>query len=105
MTAHSPFTDQTILITGGTGSFGRALTKHILKENTCRKVIVFSRDELKQWEMRRSEPIFDHPKIRYFLGDVRDASRLLRAFNEVNLIVHAAALKQFRPPNTTLPNL
>jgi UDP-N-acetylglucosamine 4,6-dehydratase/5-epimerase len=90
----SPFTDQTILITGGSGSFGRALAKHILQENSCRKVIIFSRDEWKQWEMRRSDPIFDHPKIRYFLGDVRDPSRLLRAFNEVTCIVHAAALKQ-----------
>lgn len=90
----SPFKDQTILITGGTGSFGRALTRHILQENVCRKVIIFSRDEWKQWEMRRSHPIFDHPKIRYFLGDVRDEARLRRAFHEVNLIVHAAALKQ-----------
>lgn len=94
MPSSSPFTDQTILITGGTGSFGRALAKHILKENACRKVIIFSRDEWKQWEMRRSDPLFDHPKIRYFLGDVRDAPRLLRAFHEVDLIVHAAALKQ-----------
>lgn len=90
----SPFANQTILITGGSGSFGRALAKHILNENVCRKVIIFSRDEWKQWEMRRSNPIFDHPKIRYFLGDVRDAPRLLRAFHEVDLIVHAAALKQ-----------
>lgn len=94
MSDFSPFTNQTILITGGTGSFGRALTRHILQENTCHKVIIFSRDEWKQWEMRRSDPIFDHPKIRYFLGDVRDKDRLLRAFHEVNLIVHAAALKQ-----------
>ncbi|WP_068467149.1 UDP-N-acetylglucosamine 4,6-dehydratase (inverting) [Candidatus Protochlamydia phocaeensis] len=90
----SLFADQSILITGGTGSFGRALAKRILTENTCRKVIIFSRDEWKQWEMRRSDPIFDHPKIRYFLGDVRDAQRLARAFNEVTMIVHAAALKQ-----------
>lgn len=90
----SPFADQTLLITGGTGSFGRALAKHVLQENVCRKVIIFSRDEWKQWEMRRNHPIFDHPKIRYFLGDVRDASRLARAFHEVDLIVHAAALKQ-----------
>jgi UDP-N-acetylglucosamine 4,6-dehydratase len=88
------FQDQTILITGGTGSFGRALAKYLLTQNTCRKVIIFSRDEWKQWEMRRSDPIFDHPKIRYFLGDVRDAKRLERAFSEVTLIVHAAALKQ-----------
>jgi len=94
MPLHSPFTDQTILITGGTGSFGRALARHILQENSCRKVIIFSRDEWKQWEMRQSDPIFEHPKIRYFLGDIRDSSRLLRAFDEVDIIVHAAALKQ-----------
>lgn len=90
----SIFTDQVILITGGTGTFGRALAKRILSENACRKVIILSRDEWKQWEMRRSDPIFDHPKIRYFLGDVRDAERLARAFHEVTMIVHAAALKQ-----------
>jgi UDP-N-acetylglucosamine 4,6-dehydratase/5-epimerase len=94
MPSSSFFADQTILITGGTGSFGRALAKNLLQENVCRKVIILSRDEWKQWEMRRSDPIFDHPKIRYFLGDVRDEKRLLRAFNEVNYIVHAAALKQ-----------
>lgn len=94
MSENSPFTDQSILITGGTGSFGQALAKHILQEDSCKKVIIFSRDEWKQWEMRNSEAIFDHPKIRYFLGDVRDESRLKRAFQDVNLIVHAAALKQ-----------
>jgi UDP-N-acetylglucosamine 4,6-dehydratase len=91
---NSIFTDQTILITGGSGSFGRALAKKILKENACRKVIIFSRDEWKQWEMRRSDPLFDHPKIRYFLGDVRDPQRLARAFRDVTMVVHAAALKQ-----------
>ena len=90
----SIFADQTILITGGSGSFGRAMAKIILKDNTCRKLIIFSRDEWKQWEMRRSDPTFDHPKIRYFLGDVRDSQRLVRAFNDVTMIVHAAALKQ-----------
>lgn len=94
---HSPltiFNNKTILITGGTGSFGRALAKRLLTETKCHKVIIFSRDEWKQWEMRQSEPIFDHPNIRYFLGDVRDSNRLTRAFNEVNFVVHAAALKQ-----------
>lgn len=94
MSQTSPFAEQTILITGGTGSFGRALSKYILQENLCHKVIIFSRDEWKQWEMRRSDPLFDHPKIRYFLGDVRDAPRLFRAFQEVTIIIHAAALKQ-----------
>lgn len=88
------FKNKSVLITGGTGSFGRAFAKRLLTEDLCKKVIIFSRDEWKQWEMRQSEPIFQHPKIRYFLGDVRDSTRLLRAFNEVNIIVHAAALKQ-----------
>ncbi len=88
------FRDKSILITGGTGSFGRACTKRLLDEDECAKVIIFSRDEWKQWEMRRSDPIFDHPKIRYFLGDVRDAKRLSRAFRDVDIVIHAAALKQ-----------
>lgn len=88
------FKNKSILITGGTGSFGRTLAKKLLQEDECKKVIIFSRDEWKQWEMKQSEPIFSHPKIRYFLGDVRDAGRLTRAFNEVHFVVHAAALKQ-----------
>jgi UDP-N-acetylglucosamine 4,6-dehydratase len=88
------FKDKSVLITGGTGSFGRAFARRLLLEDECRKVIIFSRDEWKQWEMRESDPIFNHRKIRYFLGDVRDPGRLPRAFNEVNIIIHAAALKQ-----------
>lgn len=104
------FKDQTILITGGTGSFGRALAKYLLTNTACRKVIIFSRDEWKQWEMRRSDPIFDHPKIRYFLGDIRDSRRLSRAFRDVNIIVHAAALKQvpaaeYNPTEFVLTNV
>lgn len=90
----SIFHDQSVLITGGTGSFGRAFARFLLQQDCCKKVIIFSRDEWKQWEMQQSDPIFTHPKIRYFLGDVRDLQRLCRAFNEVSLIVHAAALKQ-----------
>ncbi len=90
----SLFRDKTVLITGGTGSFGHAFAKRLLTDDFCRKVIIFSRDEWKQWEMQGSEPIYSHPKIRYFLGDVRDVTRLTRAFREVNVIVHAAALKQ-----------
>lgn len=90
----SVFKDQTILITGGTGSLGRTFAKRLLTENECKKVIIFSRDEWKQWEMRRNDPIYDHPKIRYFLGDVRDEERLLRALSGVDMIIHAAALKQ-----------
>lgn len=88
------FKNQTILITGGTGSFGRVLAKRLLTEYAPKKVIIFSRDEWKQWEMRRSEPVFDHPNIRYFIGDVRDLQRLTRAFSEVDYVIHTAALKQ-----------
>jgi UDP-N-acetylglucosamine 4,6-dehydratase len=90
----SQFKDQTILITGGSGSFGRAMAKRLILDNSCKKVIIFSRDEWKQWEMKQSDPAFAHPKMRYFLGDVRDSERLHRAFNEVDFVIHAAALKQ-----------
>lgn len=88
------FKGKSVLITGGTGSFGRSLAKKLLSESECQKVIIFSRDEWKQWDMRQSDAIFDHPKIRYFLGDVRDPSRLARAFQDVDILIHAAALKQ-----------
>lgn len=85
--------DKTLLITGGTGSFGRTLAKQVLEGSQLKKVIIFSRDEWKQWEMKRSHPIYQDSRIRYFLGDVRDKSRLLRAFDGVDYVVHAAALK------------
>ena len=88
------FRDKNILITGGTGSFGKACAHYLLEKNLCNKVIIFSRDEWKQWQMQQSSPIFSHPKIRYFLGDVRDKERLERAFCDVNVVIHAAALKQ-----------
>lgn len=94
MTKQDPFLDKSILITGGTGSFGRHMARTLLTKNSCQKVIIFSRDEWKQWEMRQSDPLFNHPKIRYFLGDVRDVTRLERAFNGVDIVIHAAALKQ-----------
>src|SRR4051812_43027031 len=94
MIASFPLQDKSILVTGGTGSFGKCFIRKVLTEHCPRKVIVLSRDELKQWEMRQSDPVFDHDKIRYFLGDVRDKDRLMRAFNDVDLVVHAAALKQ-----------
>lgn len=90
----SPIDGKTVLITGGTGSFGKNFARKILTEHQPKKVIIFSRDELKQWEMRRSDPIFEHENIRYFLGDVRDKERLMRAFRDVDLVIHAAALKQ-----------
>jgi len=94
MSSTNFFNDQTILITGGTGSFGRVMAKKLLVDTACKKVIIFSRDEWKQWEMQQSDPIFSHPKIRYFIGDVRDTPRLIRAFAEVDYVIHTAALKQ-----------
>lgn len=90
----SIFDNCSILITGGTGSFGQTMAKFLLKHTKCRRVIIFSRDEWKQWQMRRLDPVFDDERVRYFLGDVRDADRLKRAFNDVDYVIHAAALKQ-----------
>jgi UDP-N-acetylglucosamine 4,6-dehydratase len=84
--------DKVILVTGGTGSFGKKFIDLILKEYQPAKVIVFSRDELKQHEMRVAG--FTHPNLRYFIGDIRDRDRLRRALNGVDIVVHAAALKQ-----------
>jgi UDP-N-acetylglucosamine 4,6-dehydratase len=81
-----------VLVTGGTGSFGRKFIEVMLNEYHPAKVIVFSRDELKQHEMRLGG--FDHPSLRYFIGDVRDRERLRRAMHGVDILVHAAALKQ-----------
>jgi UDP-N-acetylglucosamine 4,6-dehydratase len=81
-----------VLVTGGTGSFGRKFIEVMLNEYHPAKVIVFSRDELKQHEMRLGG--FDHPSLRYFIGDVRDQERLRRAMHGVDILVHAAALKQ-----------
>lgn len=84
--------DKTILVTGGTGSFGKKFIEILLHDVHPKKLIVFSRDELKQHEMRISG--FDHPSLRYFIGDVRDSARLRRAMQGVDVVVHAAALKQ-----------
>jgi UDP-N-acetylglucosamine 4,6-dehydratase len=87
------FKDQVILVTGGTGSFGKKFIEIILKEHSPKKVIVFSRDELKQFEMAQQFAKYSE-KVRYFIGDVRDEDRLRRAFHGVDYVVHAAALKQ-----------
>ena len=84
--------DKVILITGGTGSFGKKFTRILLEEKQPKKVIIFSRDELKQHEMKMHG--YDHPSLRYFIGDVRDQERLVRAMHGVDIVVHAAALKQ-----------
>ena len=84
--------NKTILITGGTGSFGKKATEIILKRYKPKKLIIFSRDELKQFEMVQK---FKESKgVRYFIGDVRDKERLHRAFHGVDIVLHAAALKQ-----------
>ena len=86
--------NQTVLITGGTGSFGKKFTEIIFRISSPKKLIVFSRDELKQYEMRQVYSNIDDSLIRYFIGDVRDRERLYRAFNNVDIVVHAAAMKQ-----------
>lgn len=88
------FKDSVVLITGGTGSFGKAFTRRLLMNHNPRKVIIFSRDEFKQHEMAKEFPLEQFPNIRFFLGDIRDKDRLHRAFHGVDYIVHAAALKQ-----------
>lgn len=90
------FDGKSILVTGGTGSFGKAFVRRLLDQHKPRRVIVFSRDELKQFEMQ-SDPRFsdeDRQRLRFFLGDVRDKDRLRQAFDGVEIVVHAAALKQ-----------
>lgn len=85
------FTDKTILITGGTGSFGNTFVPMSLKRHNPKKVIVFSRDEMKQWEMAKK--FQGESRVRFFIGDVRDRERLYRALDGVDLVVHAAATK------------
>lgn len=84
------FQNKSILITGGTGSFGKQCVETLLKHHQPKKIIVYSRDELKQYEMAQK---FDSPIMRYFIGDVRDEQRLGMAMREVDLVIHAAALK------------
>ena len=85
------FDDKSILVTGGTGSFGRRFIKTISENYKPRRLIVFSRDEYKQSVMQGH---YDHPSLRYFLGDIRDRERLMQAMEDVDIVVHAAALKQ-----------
>ncbi|MDX1442811.1 MAG: UDP-N-acetylglucosamine 4,6-dehydratase (inverting) [Gammaproteobacteria bacterium] len=85
------FDDKSVLITGGTGSFGRKYIETILSRWNPKRIVVYSRDELKQFEMQQE---FDDPRMRYFIGDVRDADRLKQAMRGIDFVVHAAALKQ-----------
>ncbi len=86
------WSNKVVLVTGGTGSFGKKFIRIMLDEYHPAKIIVFSRDELKQHEMRAAG--FDHPSLRYFLGDIRDKERCKRAFEGVDVVIHSAALKQ-----------
>ena len=105
--------DRSILITGGTGSFGRRFAATVLRNYRPRRLIIFSRDELKQHEMRQSGVeggVFTQPAVRFFLGDVRDVDRLRRAMQGVDVVVHAAALKQvpaceYNPFEAVLTNI
>ncbi|MCP4236346.1 MAG: SDR family NAD(P)-dependent oxidoreductase, partial [Aestuariibacter sp.] len=87
----SVFDNRTILITGGTGSFGKRFVSYLLTNASPKKVIIYSRDELKQFEMQQQ---FNAPCMRYFIGDVRDNERMKIAMKDVDYVVHAAALKQ-----------
>lgn len=82
---------RSILVTGGTGSFGTAFVRKILNEHAVKRLVIYSRDELKQFEMQQE---INGPNVRYFIGDVRDQNRLERALDQIDVVVHAAAMKQ-----------
>jgi len=89
------FKNKNLLITGGTGSFGKALVEYLIKNKfQLKKIIIFSRDELKQYEMSQNLSVKKFPNLRYFLGDIRDKERLQYAVKEVDIVIHSAALKQ-----------
>ena len=88
------FNEKSVLITGGTGSLGKALTKELLEKHPeIKKIIIFSRDEQKQFQMAQEYPISKYPQLRFFIGDIRDFDRVKRAFKGVDYIIHAAAMK------------
>lgn len=87
--------DSSILITGGTGSFGKAFTRKILNDYpNIKRLVIFSRDELKQYEMQQEFPVEKYEGIRYFIGDIRDQMRVKRALEDIDIVIHTAALKQ-----------
>jgi len=86
--------DKAVLVTGGTGSFGKHFVKCVIEKYRPRRLVIFSRDELKQYEMQQIFPMDQHPFLRYFIGDVRDRDRLDLAMRDIDYVVHAAALKQ-----------
>src|SRR5574344_796629 len=87
--------NKVVLITGGTGSFGKKFVETILRDYPqVKKIIIYSRDELKQFELKQKYPEAKYPQLRFFIGDVRDLDRLTRACEGVNVIIHAAAIKQ-----------
>jgi len=88
------FKGKSVLITGGTGSFGNAMTRYLLNGSGAERIIVYSRDELKQFEMSNAPDISGRKEMRFFIGDVRDRDRLSMAFRDVDIVIHAAALKQ-----------
>lgn len=88
------FNNKRVLVTGGTGSFGKKFVDVVLKRYKPKRLIIFSRDELKQFEMQRTFNGAEYPCLRYFIGDVRDRERLSRAFSSADVVIHAAALKQ-----------
>ena len=84
-----------LLVTGGTGSFGNAFIEKVISQRPhVERIVVFSRDELKQWEMMQRYPESEYPQLRFFLGDIRDIDRLKSALEGIDTVVHAAALKQ-----------
>ena len=95
MTGTIDWKNRSILITGGTGSFGSKFVETIVRDHPeVRRIVVYSRDELKQFEMSQRFPTDRYPQIRYFVGDVRDKDRLYRALEEIDVVIHTAALKQ-----------
>ena len=92
MTKFKIFNKKSVLVTGGTGSFGQKFVETLIKKSKIKKIIIFSRDELKQFEMKKK--FADYENLRFFLGDIRDVNRLTTSMEDVDYVVHAAALKQ-----------